>query len=92
MVDKLKGYRLIYSTQAKKTINKLPKNIAQKIYVALEKLINDQPNLDIKKLSPSQEHRYRLLMGNYRIIYTVWKNQIIVYVIKVGHRKEIYRD
>jgi len=90
-IGNLKGYRLIYSTQAKKAIDKVPKHIAQKIYAMLENLVNDQSNLDVKKLRTSREQRYRVRAGDYRIIYTVWKELIIVYVIEIGHRKEIYR-
>jgi mRNA interferase RelE/StbE len=38
------------------------------------------------------ESRFRLRVGDFRLIYAVFENEVIVYIIEVGHRKEIYRD
>lgn len=46
------------------------------------------PN-DYKKLKNSVH--YRVDSGEYRIIYEVIKNQVIVYVLKIAHRKDVYR-
>ena len=91
-INNLKGYRLIYANPAKKILEALPVEIAQRIYVKLGELVAGQSSLDIKKLSGYQDQRYRLRVGDYRIVYVVWKQQVIVYVIDIGHRKEIYRD
>ena len=44
-----------------------------------------------KKLA-GREAAYRLRVGDYRIVYTVSDLEIIVEVIKIGHRREVYRD
>ncbi len=90
--NNLKGYRLEYAPQAKKTLSKLHKNIAKNIYDKLDDLVEGKQNLDITKLSGYQGQCYRLRTNDYRIIYTVWEDQVIVYVIEIGHRREIYRD
>ena len=46
-------------------------------------------NLNIKKLK-SKFALYRLRAGDYRIVYTIEHQKIIVYVIAIGHRKEVY--
>ena len=55
--------------------------------------------IDTFKTNPHQGKRlkgklsgdYSLRLGDYRIIYTIQKNRLIVYIIDLGHRKEIYR-
>jgi mRNA interferase RelE/StbE len=91
-VNRLKGYRLSYSSRAKKFIEKLDKRTALYIVQKLEQLVNGNENLDVKKLSGSSEPRFRLRVGDFRLIYEVSEHEVIVYVIDVGHRREIYRS
>ncbi len=91
-VNRLKGYGLCYSSRAKKAIDKLDKKTAMHIAEKLEQLVNGNDNLDVKKLSGCSESRFRLRVGYFRLIYEVRENEVIVYVIEVGHRKEIYRN
>ena len=55
-------------------------------------MVNGNDNLAVKKLSGFSESRFRLRIGDFRVIYEVRENEVIVYVIEVGHRKEIYRN
>lgn len=86
----LKGYQLIFSKDAQHTLKKLEKTIALKIQKKLICLVNGEQNLDIKKLQASAEPTYRLRVGDMRVIYMVQHQQVIVYIITIGHRKEIY--
>ena len=86
----LVGYRLVFSEVAKKELSKLDKPLAKKIEHKLTELVQGKENLDIKKLAAYKEPTYRLRIGDVRIIYALWHEQLIVYVIQVGHRKEIY--
>jgi len=88
--NRLKGYRISYSLPAKKFIEKLDKKMASKIEKKLDELVSGSENLDVKKLVDSSELKYRLRVGDYRVIYAVWEDQIIIYIIEIGHRKEIY--
>lgn len=76
----------------KKIIEKLDKKTAMHITEKLEQLVNGNNNLDVKKLSGSSESRFRLRVGDFRLIYEVSEHEVIVYVIEVRHRKEIYRN
>ena len=84
------GYRIVYKIvikkKAKKFIDKLPKNDRFRIVKAIESLPNGE---DIKKLKGHNE-LFRLRVGDYRIIYTVKYGELIVIVIDVGNRGEIY--
>ena len=79
-------YKIIIKKKAKKFIDKLPKNEKMRIVKAIEVLPNGE---DIKKLKGHTD-LFRLRVGDYRIIYTVDNGELIVYVIDVGNRGEIY--
>lgn len=79
-------YQIIIKKKAKKFIDKLPKNERLRIVKAIEQLPNGE---DIKKLKGHSD-LLRLRVGEYRIIYTVDNGELVVYVIDVGNRGEIY--
>ncbi len=90
-VNTLKGHRYIYSESAKKDLRKINKRDVINIDNRLKLLIKGYPGLDIRRLISSKEIRYRLRVGSYRVIYEIHKNEIVVMVISVGHRKDIYQ-
>jgi mRNA interferase RelE/StbE len=45
---------------------------------------------NIKKLSGTKEDFYRLRVGNYRVIFKKEEKQLIIIIVRIGHRKEIY--
>lgn len=81
-------YKIIIKKKAKKFIDKLPKNERRRVVSAIERLPNGE---DIKKLKGHSE-LLRLRVGDYRIIYSVDNGELIVYVIDVGNRGEIYNQ
>ena len=79
-------YRIIIKKKATKFIDGLPANERRRVVSAIEQLPNGE---DIKKLK-GHDKLLRLRVGNYRIIYTVDNGELIVYVIDVGNRGQIY--
>ena len=76
------------STQ--KTLLELPAEVVQNITKIIDSLVeNPKPN-GSKKLTGSAS-TYRIRSGDYRIIYSVFNTKLIVEVIKIGHRKDVYR-
>lgn len=80
-------YNIIIKKPAKKFIDKLPMNEQRRIVKAIEKLPNGD---DIKKLKGYNDI-YRLRVGDYRILYTVNNNELIIMVLDVGNRGQIYK-
>ena len=81
-----------FAKSAKKEFNKLPSKIQDRIVEAL-KLLSINPFselLKIKKLK-GQEELYRIRIGNYRLVYEVQNNELIVHLVKIGHRREVYK-
>jgi mRNA interferase RelE/StbE len=70
----------------------MPLSAALTILRALTPLGDDprRPDADIKKLSGYAD-RYRLRVGDYRVIYEIAGEQLIILVVGVGHRREAYR-
>ena len=81
-------YELIYSSSALKQLEKLEPNIKERIVVALERLRIRPESCDIKKLVGMQGYRFRV--GDYRIIFDMEKDKLIILVLKIGPRKNIY--
>ncbi|MGE4442733.1 MAG: type II toxin-antitoxin system RelE/ParE family toxin [Desulfomicrobium sp.] len=82
-------YTVIVSSSAEREIRKLPDHIRTPILLAMRALaINPRP-LGCKKLVSKSSFRIRI--GTYRIIYDIQDKQLIVEVIKVADRKEVYR-
>jgi len=45
---------------------------------------------NIKRISGAEDDYYRLRVGNYRVIFKKEKKQLIIIIVRIGHRKEIY--
>ncbi|BBD68802.1 addiction module antitoxin [Nostoc commune NIES-4072] len=85
------SYEVKFSKGAKKQFRKLPLDVQQRIQTKINELaIEPRPN-GVKKLQ-GDDNSYRLRVGDYRVIYEVVDNVLIVTVIKVGHRSNIYKD
>ena len=84
-------YKVQLKKSAEKTLFKLPKpTISKLIQLLLELESNPRPS-GCKKLTGAK-NSYRIRSGDYRIIYSIFDDVLIIDVIKIGHRKEIYRD
>jgi mRNA interferase RelE/StbE len=84
-------YRLIYRRQARNYLARLPLKIKSRIVDKLHEIQKDpnSPNIDIDKLQG--EAGYRLRVGPYRIIYTCHHDQLVIEVVKIRTRGDIYK-
>jgi mRNA interferase RelE/StbE len=80
-------YELTYSPQAAKALKKLDFKAQERIVAALER-IRIRPERFVTKLVG--EEFYRLRVGDYRVILEIDNGNLIILVIKVGHRQNIY--
>jgi len=85
----LKKYSIKYTKEAKKKIEKLDKSIRLVIKNAIESLLSNP--YKGKPLSYELAGLYSLRTSDYRIIYRIKEKQLIIIVITVGHRREIYK-
>lgn len=81
-------YELIFSDISLKQLNKLEKNIQERIISTLER-IRIRPESYLIRLV--DDPGYKLRVGDYRVIIDLDKTKLIILVIKIGHRRNIYK-
>jgi mRNA interferase RelE/StbE len=83
-------YRLLIKASAAKELQAIPtKRDRQRIVKRIQGLATDPRPPGSQKLSGRE--RYRIRQGQYRIVYGIEKDELVVYVVKIGHRKDVYR-
>lgn len=83
-------YLVQLTRTAEKQLKRLPKQIQTKVAAVLLSLQIDPWPYGSKKLS-GFDSTFRIRVGDYRVIYEVQKNEVIVTVLKIGNRKDVYR-
>jgi len=81
-------YGIIFPDRALKQLKKLEKNVPERIISTLER-INIRPQAHVTKLVG--DPGYRLRVGDYRVILDIDEGNLVILVIKIGHRKKIYK-
>lgn len=82
------NYKIVFTKRAMRDISKLEPEIKEKLGDALRRYGKDPLNYARKMVDPSLGN-YRFRIGDYRVIFDIEGDEIIV--LRVGHRKEIYR-
>ena len=83
------SYRLLIKSSAGKEIEAIPKPDRRRIVAKITTLSRDPRPPGCEKLSGHDQ--YRLRQGNYRILYEIQDSDLIVLVVKVGHRRDVCR-
>lgn len=83
------NYSLLIKPSAVRELEALPKKDRQRIAERISRLSAVPRPPGAEKLSGLE--RYRLRQGNYRIVYAIDDKERVVLVVKVGHRREVYR-
>ncbi len=82
-------YRVVWKRSAVKELRALSKDAVERIVRTVEQLSANPYGVGVRKLVGS-EHAHRVREGDYRIIYTVTASSLVVEIIRVGHRKDVY--
>ena len=83
-------YEIVLRKSVRKDLEPIPKRDIQHILAAIAELANDPRPPQSRKLSGSE--KYRLRCGVYRVLYEIQDAILIVCIVKVGHRREVYRS
>ena len=84
-------YKITYTTQAAKKLLKMPRDIARRIREKLEQVAED-PFASIPNAKKLQGRiGYRLRVGDWRVIYEINKDEIVIIVLRIAPRGEVYR-
>ncbi len=88
------AWRIEFSELALKQLDKLDTSVARRILNFLRKKVDtagDPSSLATRLKGPENNGRWRYRVGDYRIVVSFDKNIITIFVIEIGHRREIYR-
>ena len=83
------SYRLLIKSSTGKDFEALPKHDRRRIVATITSLSSDPRPPGCEKLSGHDQ--YRIRQGNYRILYEIQDMDRVVVVVKVGHRRDVYR-
>jgi len=83
-------YQIEWEPSALKELKKITRHNIPHIIQTVERLSKNPFPSGVRKLQ-GVEHTYRVRIGEYRIVYQVVKNKLIITIVRVRHRKEVYR-
>ena len=83
------AYKVYFRASVEKDFAAMPKSDLKKILQRIKTLAEDPRPSGCEKLTGQE--RYRVRQGRYRIVYSIQDKELTVWVVKVGHRKDIYR-
>jgi mRNA interferase RelE/StbE len=84
-------YRLLIKPSAAKEIEAVDQKKDRQRIVAGIRLLADDPRPPGCEKLAGEDDRYRIRVGRYRVIYSVGDEELVVVVVRVGHRKDVYR-
>jgi len=84
------SYRVEISKSAAKDLRGLDRKWIPRIVASIESLESDARPSGCKKLVGS-DHTYRIRIGDYRVVYDIHDDKLIVLVVRVRHRRDVYR-
>ncbi|HEX2644841.1 MAG TPA: type II toxin-antitoxin system RelE/ParE family toxin [Thermoanaerobaculia bacterium] len=83
------SYQIEWKRSALKELKRLPREALTRILRSVEGLAENPFPSGVKKLVGS-DHTYRIRIGDYRVLYDVVGQRLIVEIIRVGHRRDVY--
>ena len=82
-------YQVFVNPKIEKTLSKIDKNTARKIRDKIRSLADNPRQMGCIKLS-GEVNAYRIRVGDNRIIYEIYDSKVLVMVVNVGHRRDVY--
>jgi mRNA interferase RelE/StbE len=83
-------YKVVYLDQVEEDLEKLDKSIVKKILTRIETYLAADPRELGKPLKGHFQGYWRYRWGDYRVIYKVAEREILILVLRIGHRKDVY--
>lgn len=84
-------YKIEWAASAARELRKLDKPVARRIAVAVSALSDDPRPSGVKALAGQPPGVMRIRVGDYRVVYVVEDAHVLVTVVRVAHRREVYR-
>ncbi|PMB20064.1 type II toxin-antitoxin system mRNA interferase toxin, RelE/StbE family [Fischerella thermalis CCMEE 5205] len=85
------SYKVEISKRALKQLNKLSSEFQERIQAKIDDLASEPRPNGVKKLK-NRENGYRIRVGDYRILYDIYDDILLITVVEIGHRSKVYKD
>ncbi|HUP69564.1 MAG TPA: type II toxin-antitoxin system RelE/ParE family toxin [Acidimicrobiales bacterium] len=83
-------YRVEIARRALKALSALPRRDQQRVRAAID-LLAENPRPRGCVAMAGEAHAYRVRVGDYRIVYEVFDDRLVIQVVRIGHRRDVYR-
>ncbi|MDR4478528.1 MAG: type II toxin-antitoxin system RelE/ParE family toxin [Nitrospira sp.] len=83
-------YSVLLAHPAERQLRSFPSVIQKRLVKRMKALQNDPRPTGVKKLA-GKDDLYRIREGDYRIVYTIQDRELVILILKIGDRKEVYR-
>jgi len=83
------SFEVIFKQSVAKDLRNIPNKDVARILKRIEALKVEPRPPGVEKLSGQE--KYRIRQGVYRILYEIWNDELIVVVVNIGHRRDVYR-
>lgn len=85
------SYQIEFSRRAEKNLKRLSRQDQKRISDKIDALAQEPRPSGVEKLQGKGEDAYRIRVGMYRVLYEIRDRELVILVIKIGHRREVYR-
>ncbi len=85
-------YRIEFLKRAEKHFKSLPSDAQKRLSKRIDALAQNPRPSGVKKLSNNEEKFYRIRESDYRVIYQIHDQLLLVFIVDVGHRRKIYKE
>jgi mRNA interferase RelE/StbE len=85
-------YEIDWTTAALREVRKLDHQVARRVLVAVSKLATQPRPAGSRPIAGQPSGMMRLRVGDYRVIYQIEDERIVITIVRVAHRREAYRD
>ncbi len=82
-------FTILFARSARKELENLPDTVVERVLSSIDKLFSEPFPHGCKKLK-GEKNLWRIRVGEYRIIYSVFSDSLVVDIVRIRHRKEVY--
>lgn len=85
------AYSIRFKPSAGRAFDRLPQDAKKRVSAAIDDLASDPRPRGVAKLS-GEDDLFRIRAGDYRVVYSIRDRELLVLVVRIGHRRDVYRD